>query len=153
MKILIPFLFIYAAALAQTGTVKGKITDGTNPVPSVNVYIEKLGRGTGSDEKGNYELRNIPAGEHSIRFSSVGYESVIEKVKVLSDKTTVLNIQMKAVPVEVGTVEVRGIKKQGQDDTRTSVIDLDPHSAKILPGAGEDVLKNAAVPPRCTCSK
>ncbi len=38
-------------------------------------------------------------------------------------------------------VEITGLRQQKQSDTRTSLIDLNPRDAKILPGAVEDVLR------------
>ncbi len=43
--------------------------------------------------------------------------------------------------IEIQSVEVTGLKIQEQSDTRTSLIDLNPRNAKILPGAAEDVLR------------
>ena len=43
--------------------------------------------------------------------------------------------------IEIESVQVTGMKVQQQNDTRTSLIDLNPRNAKILPGAAEDVLR------------
>ena len=51
------------------------------------------------------------------------------------------------------TVEVTGTHMQDQRDTRTSLIDLDPRDAKILPGAVEDVFRTLAIAPRCFSAK
>lgn len=135
-------LSLAASASAQTGNVKGKITDEkSNPLFSVNVVIVNTNLGTASDEKGNYVIKDVPAGEYIIRFSAVGYKTENEKIIITRRKTLELNQQLKSIPVELQDVNVTGNKGQQQSDTRTSLIDLNPKSAKVLPGAGEDVLR------------
>src|SRR5690606_29063662 len=73
--------------------------------------------------------------------SAVGYESKTFDVSVDDNKTLELKIELIQTAVEVGTVEIYGSKTQSQDDTRTSLIDLNPHDAKIIPGATEDVFR------------
>jgi len=134
-------LFLSTAAFPQGGNLKGKITDGKSPVPAVNILVVGTTTGTISDENGNYELRSISAGEVEIRFSSVGYKAQTKKVNILPGKTIELNIELIETAIEFSEVEVRGSRKQEARDTRTSLIDLNPRSAKILPGAAEDVLR------------
>ena len=141
MKYILFILFLTSISAAQTGSITGKVTDGENPVPSVNILVLNTGYGTITDENGNYMLKGIPEGKQTIRFSSVGYKTEERDVNILPGKKIEINIVLKETVIEVGEVEVTGIKRQEQRDTRTSVIDLNPRSAKILPGAGEDVLR------------
>ena len=62
-------------------------------------------------------------------------------LKSFPDKTTELNITLDEAVIEIESVQVTGMKVQQQNDTRTSLIDLNPRNAKILPGAAEDVLR------------
>jgi hypothetical protein len=136
----ISLLLFINIAFAQKGSVKGKITDGTSPVPSVNVVILDTDLGTAADENGYYEMRNITAGEYEIRFSAVGYESKTFDISIEANKTLELDVVLNEDIIEVGVVEVTE-NKNDQTDTRTSVLDLNPRDAKIIPGAGEDVLR------------
>jgi hypothetical protein len=135
------FILLSSFTYPQSGSIQGKVTDDGQPFPSVNIIILERGTGTVTDIDGNYEMRNIPAGKHTLRFSSVGYESLSFDVTVEANKRTVLNVQMKVSPFELGTVEIIDAKRQDQGDTRTSLIDISPRSAKILPGAAEDVMR------------
>ncbi len=141
IKYFAALLFFSFNIWAQTGRVTGTVTENSEPVPSVNIYLQSTKYGTASREDGSYELNRIPAGEYKIKFSSVGYETQVYDLNILSGKTLELNVEMNSVPIEVQQVEVTGFKNQNQNDTRTSLIDLNPKSAKILPGAGEDVLR------------
>lgn len=125
----------------QQGNVKGKITSNGNPLSFTNIILLDTGIGTSSDEDGNYEIRNIRAGEYQIRFSAVGYETKTLSINVERNKTVELNIELNERAVEVGTVEVISSPFQEPYDTRTSLIDLNPRDAKIIPGAAEDVMR------------
>ncbi len=138
---LVTILFFSQFIFAQTGSVTGKITDGTNPIPSVNIVVLNTGLGTITDENGKYLLKNIPVGKQTIRYSSVGYKTETKDIEISAGKKYEINVVLKETVIEVGEVKVTGIRKQEQRDTRTSLIDLNPRNAKILPGAGEDVLR------------
>lgn len=126
---------------SQSGSISGKITDGSNPVPSVNIIILNTGIGTVSDDKGKYLLKEIPLGKHTIKYSSVGYKTETRDIIISSADKIEINIVLHQTIIEVGEVKVTGMRRQEQRDTRTSLIDLNPRDAKILPGAGEDVLR------------
>jgi len=143
MKIYSTLLFISFSTLlfAQTGSLSGKISDKNGAIPSVNIFVISTGFGTAADFKGNYKINNIPIGDQEIRFSAVGYKTKTIDVSIIENKTTELNIILDEAIIEIQSVEVTGLKIQEQNDTRTSLIDLNPRNAKILPGAAEDVLR------------
>lgn len=138
---LILFLLLCEIIFSQVGNLQGKVTDGTNPIPSVNIFIIGTGIGTASDKNGNYLIKNIPVGEYQVRFSAIGFENLTKRVSIRADKTTEINVTLKSTIIEIQSVEVTARRIQEQSDTRTSVIDVDPRSAKILPGAAEDIMR------------
>jgi len=143
MKTLFVLIFISFNCLsfAQTGNLSGKVTDESGAIPSANIFIINTNIGAGADANGNYRINNIPVGEYEIRFSAVGYQQKVVDVNILPNKTTELNITLNEAVIEIQSVVVTGMKVQEQSDTRTSLIDLNPRNAKILPGAAEDVLR------------
>ena len=142
MRFIIISIFILSSVCkAQTGGITGRVTDGNNPVPSVNIIVLNTGLGTVSDDNGNYRLKGIPVGNQTVKYSSVGYKTETREIEIVSGRTIEINIALNETIIEVGEVKVTGMKRQEQRDTRTSLIDLNPRSAKILPGAGEDVLR------------
>ncbi|QQS37381.1 MAG: TonB-dependent receptor [Ignavibacteriales bacterium] len=126
---------------SQTGNIKGRVSDELSPIPSVNIILLDTQIGAASDAKGFYEIREIPVGEYEIKFSAVGYDSKTIDIEITQNRTLELNVILSAKIIEVQAVEVTGFKQQEQSDTRTSLIDLDPRDAKILPGAVEDVMR------------
>lgn len=135
------FILISSLGFAQTGSIKGIVTDGTTGIPTVNILIVGENIGTVTDISGKYILAGIPVGDYEFRFSIVGYETQFINVSILEDKTAEVNVQLNEKMIEIGEVQVTGLKQQQLSDTRTSLLDLNPKSAKILPGAGEDVLR------------
>jgi hypothetical protein len=141
LKLLLFTLIISGISFAQTGSLKGRITDGVSPIQFVNVIIIDTGFGVGSDTNGYYIIRGIPTGEYKVRITAVGWESQIFDITIVADRAMELNVILTEKVIEVGTVEVTGSHTQDKRDTRTSLIDLKPRSAKVLPGAGEDVFR------------
>jgi hypothetical protein len=142
MKFLLVFIVILSPLLlAQSGGITGKVTDGNNPVPSVNILVLTTGIGTITDGDGKYILKGIPSGKQTIRYSSVGYKTETRDVNITTGRIIEINIVLNDTVIEVGEVNVTGMRRQDQRDTRSSLIDLNPKSAKILPGAGEDVMR------------
>jgi hypothetical protein len=139
--IILLIFFVSSFLQAQQGGIKGKITDGVNPLPFVNIIILETNYGTSSEEDGSFEIKSIPAGKYEIRFSAVGYETKTLDINIESNRTTELSIELNQRAIEVGTVEVFGDQFQNQDDTKTSLIDLNPNDAKTIPGATEDVFR------------
>ena len=85
------FLIIILSSLTSFSqekfTLSGTITDFKNneTLIGVNVYIPELKIGTTTNEYGFYSL-TIPAGEHQIEISYVGYQTV-QKAIILKQNT------------------------------------------------------------------
>lgn len=140
-KFLILIFLSVKVVFPQVGNLQGKVVDNNAPIPLVNIFIIGAGIGTASDKDGFYQIKNIPIGNYQVRFSAVGFETAIKSVTIVSNKTTELNVSLKPIVIEIQSIEVTGNKLQEQSDTRTSVIDVEPRSAKVLPGAAEDIFR------------
>jgi len=115
-------LFIPAEAGAQTNsaieqhsaigqTVRGQVCDiaSGEPMIGVTVTVENGSTlATVSDVDGNFEIKHVPVGRHSIRASFVGYEPVVLKEQlVTSGKELVVNLRMRESISELGEVVVK----------------------------------------------
>ena len=134
-------IFFGGISFAQTGKLKGKVTEETGPLPSANIIILYTNFGTASKLDGTYEISGIPTGSYEVRYSLIGYDSKTYDVDIEAGKITELNVELQVKAIELESVEVTDINRQDQRDTRTSVIDLNPRDAKVLAGAGEDVFR------------
>ncbi len=79
----------FSVALAQGGTVKGKVSDKKNgdglqgariTLTAQGASAAKLGKIAGKD--GEYEIKNVPSGKYSVEVSYVGYKSAAQTVTV-----------------------------------------------------------------------
>ncbi|WP_405609824.1 carboxypeptidase-like regulatory domain-containing protein [Polaribacter sp. Asnod1-A03] len=97
-------LFITLLALCQfvnaqdKGTLKGLLTDketNNEPLPFANVLIKGTTIGTTTDFDGNYTL-SVPAGNHIVVFSFLGYESIEKPFTIKGGETVTINQLMSA---------------------------------------------------------
>lgn len=138
MKRLISLLVLtpLLALAGTTGKLAGKITDRSTsePIIGANVIVVGTTLGASIGVDGSYTILNIPPGEHTIRISAVGYETlVIEKVKIIVDQTTELTMSLKSTPVEVGEVVVYAQAPAIQKDQTSSVSIVTKEQIEALP--------------------
>ena len=116
LKKIILFLMLSAAvssaAIAQSGTLKGKVTDSQSgeSLPGVNIYIDQLERGAASGLNGDYEINNIPYGTYFVRISLIGYLTIEEFVDIDQPEVTY------NIPLEVDVVGLEDVVVTGYTD-------------------------------------
>lgn len=140
-KLLI-LVFLFASFNLFAGEIKGRIVDDYNsPIPNANLILMGTKFGTSSDLNGNFSIKDIPPGKYKLQVSVIGYETKLIEVNLIQSKVVELKIVLKELPIEIQSVIISAQKTQTQEDTRTSLISVEPKSAKMLPGAGEDVFR------------
>ncbi len=74
--LIVVFTFCYTLTFSQT-TFEAVIKDAEtqDPLPGATASIKALGIGASADENGSLRLEAVPAGEHIIEFSFVGYSA------------------------------------------------------------------------------
>ncbi len=91
----------------STGGIKGKIVDENDqPLIGANIILLGTSFGTASDFTGQYKIKNIPVGQYKIKFSFVGYESKIQKIKVIQNRFLQINVKLKPESFQVGGITV-----------------------------------------------
>lgn len=110
------FFFSLEGAFAQEGTIAGTVVDSTTsePIPGVNVVVQELGTGAATNAEGTFRIPGVPAGEHVLSISYVGYVSKEVPVEVESGSTTQVDIQLSPSRVELEDVIVTafGIERE-----------------------------------------
>lgn len=99
-----------ASAQAQTGVVTGTVNDETGRALGT-VRIQVIGSqslATGTDDNGRFQLRGVPAGQHSIRATRLGYRPATQSVTVQSGDTTRVTFTLGESAVELSQVVVTG---------------------------------------------
>lgn len=113
MTILFLLLLLPAMALAQSGKLRGQITDQETgeALVGANVIVVGTSYGAATDVNGEYIILNLVAGTYEVKASYIGYQAkAISNVRINADLTTGLDFQLAAEGIQVGTVEVTAEK-------------------------------------------
>src|SRR5947208_11774235 len=100
-------LFASPRLAAQGGVIRGRVADTTGaPLPRASVTIEAFGASATTNEQGDYELRRIPAGTHTVRARLLGYVPQAVRVTVTEGQVTRHDFTLRAQPIELAPVAV-----------------------------------------------
>jgi len=100
LKGIVPVLFLLCGLTAYTqnnyGAIKGIITtsDG-QPAPFITMRIEQLDKGSITNEKGAYLIRNIPAGPHTLKISAIGIINQEKEIFLTAGQTLIANFSIR----------------------------------------------------------
>lgn len=103
-------IFIISAGVhAQTGIIKGKITDSKTKESLIGASVLLVGtqNGVAADLEGNFILRNVKPGKQSLSVSYIGYNAYTKTdIVVQGGRETVVNISLNADSYSFKEVEV-----------------------------------------------
>ena len=109
--------FAAGAAFAQTGTIKGKVTDKQTgeTLPGATVQVEGTAHGAAADVNGDYKITDVPAGRYQLVARFIGYQDETIIVQVQDGQTSTENFQLApsgyttnpVVVTAIGTHEAR----------------------------------------------
>src|SRR2546430_7845561 len=92
---------------AQGGFIRGRVTDSTGAaLGRVSVTIEALGARATTDDHGNYELRSVPAGSHTVRVRLLGYVPLLVRVSVAEGQPTRQDFSLRTQPIALAPIDV-----------------------------------------------
>ncbi|MGV8947347.1 MAG: TonB-dependent receptor [Lutibacter sp.] len=91
MKKYFSILFIGFSVLAHSqNKLSGIITDMQNePLFGVSVYVEELQKGTSTNEKGYYELTNLPSKNIKVTIAYIGYKTETKMINLLKSEYSI----------------------------------------------------------------
>jgi hypothetical protein len=124
----------YLNAQNYSQTIKGKIRDkeSQSSLIGANIYIEGSNPiiAAVSDTVGNYKLKNVPLGRHTITISYLGYNKIsIPEVLVGSGKEVVLDVDLKEDISNLQEVVVTARKSKG--DVMNSMASVSARSFNV----------------------
>ena len=118
-------VFTSSLAVAQTGALKGVITDAMTGeyIPFANIVAEKNGNqigGTTTDFDGNYTIKPLEPGTYTIKATFVGYGTVeVTGVIVSANKITFQDVKLQQ-GIAIGEVKIIAYKKPLLDQDNLS---------------------------------
>ena len=111
--------FITLFSFAQKATITGVISDkdlNNEPLPFANVNVKGKSIGTTTDIAGKYKLE-VPAGNHVLVFSFLGYLSKEVAVSVSASDTKVINESLGTGSVKMEDVVVKATQKGRESES------------------------------------
>jgi len=136
-KILLGILFIpFFIYPGTTGKLAGTIKDAETgePLIGANVIIEGTNHGAAANSNGEYVILNISPGRYTLKFSFIGYETlVMQDVVIVVDQTTLLQITLNPQSIEVGEVVVIARTPLIQRDVTSSISVITREEIEALP--------------------
>ncbi|MGD8415146.1 MAG: TonB-dependent receptor, partial [Candidatus Latescibacterota bacterium] len=149
-SILAVLLFVTPIYSGTTGKISGRVTDANTgePIPGVQIQLDGTLQGAITDAEGYYDILDIKPGTYIVVFRFVGYAVTrVENVKVIVDKTTNVDVEMKEEIIggeEVLVVAERPIV-QVDRTTTTSYVEQEKIEALPVTNLGEVVNLQAGV--------
>ena len=126
---------IALTSLAQTGTLKGTITDKKSgeTLPGVNIIVQGTTIGVASDIDGNYVIDNVPAGQQTILASFIGFESVSNEVMVEAGKSLTLDFSIGEDMMMLDELVVVGYGTKRKRDITSSISKISMDELQEIP--------------------
>lgn len=92
------FFALFATAFSQNSSqIRGKITDAQTrqALPNTNVFLVGTNFGAASDQQGEFVIANVPAGDYQIKVMFMGYEPILNDIRVKSGESLSLQFEMR----------------------------------------------------------
>jgi iron complex outermembrane receptor protein len=126
------FIISTTANWAINYKISGRVVDAkTNePLIGVNILIAQTKLGTVTDINGKFELNNLKEGKYDIRFSYLGYSTIIKEINLPSEEANNLEIKLNETSIDLSEVIVTGnpflveTKNLSQSSISLSKLDL-----------------------------
>ncbi len=128
--------FVSQSFAGTNGILEGVVRDKkTNEkLPGVIVLVVGTQQGSTSDVEGYFQVQNIRAGTYDIRFSHVGYQTLIVKNVVINpDLRTKLNPQLDAADVQMNEIIVIQERPPIQRDVTGTTFSFSSEDVTLLP--------------------
>lgn len=148
---LLSVFFFYSQVSAQfSSTLLGKVVEEATkePIPGVSVSIVGTNLGTSTDIEGNFRIGNLEIGVYQLRFSAVGFSTVIKTdIMVNASKPTEVLVNLTQTDIELEGVTVKANFFEFDPSNTGSVSNLSYEEIRRAPGGFEDVIRALSLLP------
>jgi len=118
--------FLPQQIIAQSGVIKGKLTDEATgkPIERVEVQIHPSNKGYVTGQQGLYAFTELKEAEYTLSFKCIGYKTLIKTIKLGENQSIDLDVEMQIEIVLLSPFEVEADELEPVPYIR-SVIDMD----------------------------
>jgi len=136
-------LIICISSFAQTTQViRGKVVDKETRMPlfGVAVALKDTNMNAITDTNGNYAIKGVPLGKHTVATSYIGYLGVVmPEILVTSGREVVLNIELEQSANQLNAVSVTAKQEHVNEMTLVSAKTFDVQEVERYPGSRADI--------------
>lgn len=136
------FLVLTLLTSAQTGIIKGSITNNINnePIGFASVLVLGTDKGTTSEFDGTYEITGLEPGLYDIRASFVGFDDVTEyEIQVFNNKPAEINLKMIESAQDLEEVVVKASPFKKTEESPVSLRTIGIAEIQRNPGGNRDI--------------
>lgn len=130
------------ALSAQSGIIKGQVTDALNnePIPFANVLLLGTDIGTTTDVDGNYEITGLEPKLYDVRASYLGYTNKAEyEVQVTNSKPAIVNLALSESAQDLEEVVVKASPFTKTEESPLSLRTIGVAEIQRNPGGNRDI--------------
>ena len=139
-KVVVNVLFFLfgTAVFAQNGMISGVVRDNTadTTLYRAKIFIKGTALGAYSDMRGNYTIKNVPAGDYQLTvvYIAKGYNQTFQHVIIEAGKTTTKKISLgqEAIAVQVKTLDLSEFVEKTSEAAAVNEIKEDDNVASIV---------------------
>jgi len=104
-KYLIFILLCSSLIYAQAGSIRGTIVDqeSGDPLIGANIIIDGTTMGAATDVEGSYQITNIPAGEHVLKVTYIGYEKQQKPISIEPEQELIADFSLLSDVIQMQT--------------------------------------------------
>ena len=102
--LLIVAILFCSISFAQESSISGIVKDvesNNEPLVFAKVSIKETGTETITDENGHYKFEDIQAGEYTLVYSFVGYETIEKKITIANGNSLNESISLQASTISL----------------------------------------------------
>ena len=129
MHSILLYIILFSSILsAQTGSIRGTISDSDSDKEMIGVNIVVMGsyKGAATDIDGLYHITHLQSGTWDLQISNLGYKTVlVTGVPVIDGQTTRRDISMEKAYIAGEDVIIVGKKPLMEVDNTSSVARID----------------------------
>ena len=123
---LVLFLLSISTIFAQKGSIKGIVTDldNSDPLIGANIVIDGTTMGAATDIQGAYLISSVPAGEHLLKITYIGYEIKEQSVTVNADEELIVDVILASKTIQMQTYVVTASRKRERVEDAPAAISV-----------------------------